>query len=92
MRKWLGLLLVTAAACVACLTAYTQAPPAPQVRSTDPQYDAKGNLKRPGDFLTWVFVGANIGLRYHKDLPDTAPRKQDHAKKGEPEEFHNVYI
>ena len=39
-----------------------------------------------------MFVGANIGLRYHKDLPDTTPREQDHAKKAEPGEFHNVYI
>ena len=92
MRKWLGLLLITAAACVVCLSAYTQPPTLPKTGSTDPEYDAKGDLKRPAGFRTWVFVGANIGLRYHKDLPDTTPREQDHAKKAEPGEFHNVYI
>src|SRR5262245_11068147 len=96
MQKWIGLLLLSAIACVAGLTAYTQPPPAPQVRSPDPQYDAKGHLKRPADFRTWVFVGASIGLRYHKDLPDTTPREQDRPKKAEqkaqPGEFHNVYI
>lgn len=92
MWKRLGLLLITVAACVAGLSAYTPPSPAPQVRFTDPQYDAKGDLKRPADFRTWVFVGATIGLRYHKDLPDTTPREQDYAKKAEPGEFHNVYI
>ena len=92
MRKRLGLLLITAAACAAGLSAHTEPLAAPEVRSTEPQYDAKGDLKRPTDFRTWVFVGANIGLQYHKDLPDTTPRKQDQAKKAGPGEFHNVYI
>jgi hypothetical protein len=92
MRKWLGLLVLAAATGVVCLTAFTQPPPAPRVRSADPQYDEKGDLKRPADFRTWVFVGASTGLRYHKDLPDTTPREQDRAKKAEPGEFHNVYI
>jgi hypothetical protein len=93
MRKLLGVFLMMAAACVACLGASVQPAPAPAVPSTDPQYDEKGNLKRPADFRTWVFVGANIGLQYHKDLPVAAPRKQDQAvKKDEPGEFHNVYI
>ena len=42
MRKWLGLLLLSAATCVACLTAYTQPPPAPQARSTDPRVRREG--------------------------------------------------
>jgi cytochrome P460 len=92
MWKWFGLLLIAAAACVAGLSAHTQSLPALETRSSDPQYDAKGDLKRPTGFQTWVFVGANIGLRYHKDLPDTAPRKQDEVKKTGPGEFHNVYI
>lgn len=93
MRKSLGWLLIAAVACAACLGASTQPSPAPQAPPTDPQYDEKGNLKRPADFRTWVFVGANIGLQYHKDLPDTTPRKQDQeAKKAAPGEFHNVYI
>ena len=91
MRKLIGLLLVSAAACAACLTAYTQPTPAP-ARSTDPQYDAKGDLKRPADFRTWVFVGANIGLQYRKEGADTKPRESDRPRKAGPGEFHNVYI
>ena len=74
MRKRLGLLLISAAACAACVAAYTQPAPAPQGRPADPRYDEKGDLKRPEDYKTWVFVGASVGLRYHKDLPDTKPR------------------
>ena len=92
MRKWSGLLLLPAAACATCLAAYTQPPPAPQARPEDPQYDAKGDLKRPTDFRTWMFVGASVGLQYHKDLPDTTPREQDRPRKADPGEFHNVYI
>jgi hypothetical protein len=92
MRMWLGLLPLTAVASLAGLSGYCQPSPAPEVRSADPQYNAKGELKRPTDFRTWVFVGSNIGLKYHKELPDVAPRKQDLAKKAAPGEFHNVYI
>ena len=93
MRKRLGLLFIASAACAASLSAVTQPPAAAEVRSTDPQYDEKGDLKRPADFRTWVFVGANIGLAYHSNLPDTTPRKQDQVKKkAGPGEFHNVYI
>jgi hypothetical protein len=92
MRNRIGLLTLSAVACVACLSASTQTPPAPPARSPDPEYDAKGDLKRPADFRTWVFVGANLGLRYHKDLKDTPPRASDRPKKAGPGEFHNVYI
>ena len=93
MQNWLGLLLLSVMICVACLTARTQPTPAPQAaRSTAPEYDEKGDLKRPTDFRSWVFVGANIGLRYHKDLPDTKPREKDLPKNDKPGEFHNVYI
>jgi hypothetical protein len=98
MLKRPGLLLLPVAACAACLAASTQQPsPAPRARSADPQYDEKGHLKRPADFRSWVFVGASVGLQYHKDLPNTAPREQDRPKKAEagkynPGEFHNVYI
>lgn len=91
MRGWFVLLL-PAAVCAAYLTASTQPAPAPQARANDPQYDEKGDLKRPGDFRTWVFVGSNIGLRYHKDTPDVKPREQDRPKTDKPGEFHNVYI
>jgi hypothetical protein len=92
MRNWIGLLVLSAVASTAGLTANTQPPPAPQVQSAEPQYDAKGDLKRPADFRTWVFVGANIGLQYHKDVPATTPRETDRRKDSGPGEFHNVYI
>ena len=91
MRNWLGLLLLLVITCAVALTARTQPIPAPQARSTAPEYDAKGDLKRPTDFRTWVFVGASIGLRYHKELPDT-PREKDLPKNDKPGEFHTVYI
>jgi hypothetical protein len=91
MRKRFSFFLVASAVCALGLSAHTPTAPAPAARSSGPEYDEKGNLKRPTDFRTWVFVGANLGLAYHKDLPDTAPRKQDVARK-KPGEFHNVYI
>jgi hypothetical protein len=91
MRKQVGLLLLVIFTGVVCLTAYTQPTPAPQARSA-PEYDAKGDLKRPTDFRTWVFVGADLGLRYHKDVPDAKTREKDLPKNDKPGEFHNVYI
>jgi hypothetical protein len=92
MRKWLGPLLLVTFAGIGCLIAYTQPPPAPPARSAAPEYDAKGNLKRPADFRTWVFVGADLGLRYHQDVPDAQARERDRPKADKPGEFHNVYI
>jgi len=92
MRKWIGPLLLAIVTGVACLTAYTQPTPAPQTRSTAPEYDAKGDLKRPADFRRWVFVGADLGLRYHKDVPDAKKPEQDRPNNDKPGEFHNVYI
>jgi hypothetical protein len=92
MRKWLGPLLLVTLAVVASLTGYTQPQPAPQTRSTAPEYDEKGDLKRPTDFRTWVFVGADLGLRYHKEVSDAKTREQDLPKNEKPGEFHNVYI
>lgn len=60
--------------------------------STGPQYDANGDLKRPTDFRTWVFVGSNIGLQYRPDLPDTTQREQDRHKGTNIGDFHNIYI
>ena len=88
MRNWIGLLLLTAAAGTAAHTRPTPALPRPP----DPRYDAKGELMRPADFRTWVFVGANIGLQYRKDAADTKAREGDRPKKAGPGEFHNVYI
>jgi hypothetical protein len=57
---------------------------------TGPQYNNKGELLRPGDFRTWVFVGANLGLQYKKEQPDTPKAKEQ--TKGPIGDFHNVYI
>lgn len=61
-------------------------------QSAEPQYDEKGNLKRPTDFHTWVFVGANIGLQYRKDGQETNQREQDRHKAAAVGDFHNGYI
>ena len=92
MRKRFGLFLITVAACVAGLSGYTQPLPAPETRSSDPQYDAKGDLKRPTEFHTWVFVGANIGLKYARTVDKIMPREENRPKDYPVGDFHNVYI
>src|SRR5262245_52124694 len=91
MRTWTSLLLLLAVAGAACLTADTRPPAAAPARSAGPEYAAKGALKRPADFRTWVFVGANLGLSYHKDAAKE-PREADRPKGTAPGNFHNVYI
>ncbi|MBI5761399.1 MAG: cytochrome P460 family protein [Planctomycetales bacterium] len=55
-----------------------------------PQYNDKGELKLPADYLTWVFVGANLGLEYREDgAAEPAPDKKPEKPVGN---FHNVYI
>src|SRR5438067_6873249 len=60
--------------------------------STEPQYSEKGELKRPADYQTWVFVGSNIGLQYRKPVTETTEREQERRKEKEKGDFHNVYI
>jgi WD40 repeat protein len=85
-----GILLCAGAVVVCQATAlHAQGQPAPS--TTGPQYNKQGELLRPGDFRTWVFVGANIGLQYKKELADTAPKEKEGAK-GPIGDFHNVYI
>ncbi len=70
----------------------TAAPDNVNKSASAPTYDAKGNLKLPEDFKTWVFVGSNLGLDYRSDVSENTPRAtkpQDPAKVGD---FHNVYI
>lgn len=58
--------------------------------ATGPQYNDKGELKLPADYLTWVFVGANLGLEYREDgAAEPAPDKKPEKPIGN---FHNVYI
>ncbi|MFO0966441.1 MAG: cytochrome P460 family protein [Gemmataceae bacterium] len=58
---------------------------------TDPRYREK-ELIRPDGYRTWVFVGANIGLRYSKEDKSTTERESDRHKDSEIGDFHNVYI
>jgi hypothetical protein len=56
----------------------------------EPQYNDKGDLKRPADYRSWVFVGSNIGLQYRNDVSGTSQRERERPKgMGD---FHNVYI
>ena len=61
-------------------------------RTTAPEYDAKGNLKLPTDFRTWVFVGSNLGLGYRKDAAETTRREQQRHRDSKVGDFHNIYI
>ena len=56
------------------------AQPASTVR-VGPQYTADGELIRPSDHRTWVFVGASIGMGYSKNVYKEGPGR-----------FHNIYI
>jgi hypothetical protein len=61
-----------------------------QAQSTrDPQYTSSGNLVRPKDFHTWVFVGSNLGLGYDKEMTRDTPREATRADLGE---YHNIYL
>src|SRR5262245_37169776 len=66
--------------------------PAPRASSAGPQYDEKGNLKRPTDYRTWVFVGANLGLQYRKDLLPTTLCEMNRHKESRFGDFQNVYL
>jgi hypothetical protein len=58
--------------------------------SAIPRYNEKGELKRPSDYRSWVFVGSNIGLQYRKDVSERSqPKKEGGKERGD---FHNVYI
>jgi hypothetical protein len=57
-----------------------------------PQYNAQGELKRPTDYRTWVFVGTSLGPRYRSDVADGTTRQEDGYKGAKLGDFHNVYI
>lgn len=61
-------------------------------RTTAPEYDAKGRLKLPTDYRTWVFVGSNLGLGYRKDAAETTRREQQRHRDSKAGDFHNIYI
>jgi hypothetical protein len=82
-------------ALAALLAVTSQAPPLPSGEPkkgpTGPQYNAKGELKRPTDYRTWVFVGANLGLQYRREAKETTEREKERTKNNK-QTFHNVYI
>ena len=48
---------------------------------SEPQYTEDGQLLRPDDYQTWVFVGASIGMSYSEEVRREGPGT-----------FGNVYI
>ncbi|HVY64432.1 MAG TPA: cytochrome P460 family protein [Gammaproteobacteria bacterium] len=46
------------------------------------QFDAKGELKRPGDYREWVFLTAGLGMTYGPNAP----------RAGQPAPFSNVFV
>jgi hypothetical protein len=100
IRGWA--MLVVMAAGVAGLSVMWTTPNAPgapnragapgePAADADPRYDGK-KLIRPDGYRTWVFVGANIGLRYSKADATATPREAKRSTKGKIGDFHNVYI
>jgi hypothetical protein len=65
-------------------------------KTASPEYNARGELKLPADYRTWVFVGSNMGIEYGDDANQPAkkqePAKQPDGGKVKVGNFHNVYI
>lgn len=57
-----------------------------------PQYNERGELKRPVGYEKWIFVGANVGLEYRDDDAEPAAPAKDEKKPVRLGDFHNVYI
>jgi len=90
MNRWTWLLASCAAAGAAGYVALHPLTRIAQAQSTrDPQYTSSGNLVRPKDFHTWVFVGSNLGLGYDKEMTRNTPREATRADFGE---YHNIYL
>jgi hypothetical protein len=66
----------------------------PQAAAGAPRYNSAGELLRPEDYRTWVFVGADLGLDYSQrnDQSLDYPAKKDGKSEDEALPFHNVYI
>ena len=90
MKRQFAVLL--AAVMVISLTTGLPSQEAKTKTTAGPQYTEKGELKRPIDYRTWVFVGANIGLQYRKEAPETTNREKERHKDSKIGDFHNVYI
>jgi hypothetical protein len=82
-----------ALALVVALYAAAAAGQAPHPRpAAGPQYNDQGELKRPTDYRTWVFVGTSLGPRYRRDVAEGTTRQEDAHKPAKLGDFHNVYI
>jgi Cytochrome P460 len=53
---------------------------APGATMTAPVYDARGDMKPPEGYRTWMFVGTSLGLEYGASAQDG------------PGSFHDIYI
>ena len=90
MKRWTWTLASCAAAAAGCWITLHPFTGSAQTQSTnDPQYTSGGNLMRPKDFHTWVFVGSNLGLGYDKETTRDTPREAARADLGE---YHNIYL
>ena len=90
MNRWTWMLAACAAAAVAGTVAlHPFAGPAQAQSTSDPQYTSTGNLVRPKDFHTWVFVGSNLGLGYDKEVAANTSREAARPELGE---YHNIYL
>src|SRR5262249_53575306 len=66
---------------------------APQVRTTRPEYNEKGELLAPRGFRAWVFAGADNSPEYRDGLPESTRRERPRPeKRAKPGSFHNIYI
>ena len=48
--------------------------------STGPEYTDTGELKRPADYQSWIFVGSNLGLEYDEKAAKEKPPAKDPSK------------
>jgi hypothetical protein len=94
MKKRLTVSLSCACLALALAAVPLPSPAQPPRPATGPQYNDKGELLRPTDYRTWVFVGSNIGLQYTKETPAKPPKEKEKEqyKASSLGNFHNVYI
>jgi hypothetical protein len=90
MLRWKWVLVAGAVVAAAGYVALHPFARIAQAQSTpDPQYASGGNLVRPKDFHSWIFVGSNLGLGYDKEVAANTVREVARADLGE---FHNIYL
>jgi hypothetical protein len=88
-NKWRSLLVLAATGWLA-LEAFPA--DAPQVRTTRPEYNQKGELLAPRGFRAWVFAGADVSPEYRDDLSESTRRERPQNERTKAGNFHNIYI